>query len=75
MGERLIFYGPFEHFDEAARIVREELTRFHRYDRIGWGWSFRSSSYPETTFFVRRIKDGLSITATPRALTITEPSA
>jgi hypothetical protein len=62
---KVIINADPEDFDEAVRIIRQETPRYveGRYNRIGWGWSYSRSNYPDATFFVRRIKDGLSITA------------
>jgi len=51
--------------DAATRIVLSEIPNFHRYDKVGWGWNFHDRNHPGAKFFVRRIKGGLSVVATP----------
>jgi hypothetical protein len=56
---------PREHISAAIALAQDELGRFDKYGRLGYGWSFG----PYTTgpcFFVRRIKRGLSVTFLPR---------
>lgn len=64
---KVIYQGDREHFDRAMEILRAEIDRLPRYDRPGWGWNFQSTDYPGATFFVRGLKDGLSIHAKSRA--------
>ncbi|AXQ69416.1 hypothetical protein HOU02_gp309 [Caulobacter phage CcrBL9] len=56
---RLIINAPEPWVPEAMKILAAQVKRFDEYPKIGWGWSF--GHYPNK-FFVRRIKDGLSIT-------------
>lgn len=63
---KIIYQGDPEHFDRAMIVVSREIGRLHVYDRPGWGWHYQSSDYPAATFFVRGIKDGLSVHANSR---------
>ena len=56
---KIIIDCPPEHYEAAVKIVTEELTRYDRYTKVGWGWSF-GNYQTGPRFFVRRLKDGLS---------------
>ncbi|UTU08073.1 hypothetical protein CcrC1_gp387 [Caulobacter phage C1] len=56
---RLIINAPPALVDDAVEILLTEVKRIEEYNRVGWGWAFGS---PPSKFFVRRLKDGLSIT-------------
>lgn len=58
---KIIIDVPADRLDETWEIVRKEADRLASYDRIGWGWTFGKCENGHTPFFVRRIKDGLSI--------------
>lgn len=49
-----------EYWADASKLVAVELDDFKKYDKIGFGWT--SGNYQSgPRFFVRRIKNGLSI--------------
>jgi len=66
---RIIITCDPERFADALGILAAETARFDKYNRLGWGWSFGYNP----SFFVRRIKNGLSVTQVnlpPKAPTV-----
>lgn len=61
---RLILHVPAHLLDDAWEILRVEVDRYAEYNKVGWGWGHGAG---DRRFFVRRLKDGLSITHVPRA--------
>ena len=57
---RIIIDCEPEHIPEAVRIMQQELADFEKYTKVGWGWNF-GNYRTGPRFFVRRLKDGLSI--------------
>lgn len=57
---RLIINCDPENVGPATLILHRELKRFADYDRIGYGWEYRAGFWGPR-YFVKRIKDGLSI--------------
>lgn len=55
---RVIVRARSHHLSRAWDITFRELSEFRKYTKIGWGWHFGS----DPSFFVRRLKDGLSCT-------------
>lgn len=55
---KIIVDAPPEHLADAWKIADQETKRYDQYDRIGWGWGFNGGG---ARFFVKRLKDGLSI--------------
>lgn len=61
---RVIFNCSPENMERAHIVIFREMQDDwqRRYDRPGWGWHFYEGG---VRFFVRGIKNGLSITEAP----------
>lgn len=59
---KLIYNVTLPNLPEAQAIIAKELADYaRRYAKPGWGWTFAGANGP-STYFVRGIKGGLSIT-------------
>jgi hypothetical protein len=75
---RITYTGPTACFDAAMLIVSREMVYWEaRYTKVGWGWQFNGRYHPDGEFFVRRLKDGLSVKCTrdPAETSASSPSA
>lgn len=57
---RLIINCDPENVGPATLIIHRELKRFDEYNRVGYGWT-HNDGFQGERYFVKRIRDGLSI--------------